>query len=68
MPQSWEQVKHLGIELTIRGIKGKIWAAARLLVSGRILIGATWSQIDEQIQLIKKQSSKQAPVISHKDL
>lgn len=68
MLQTWEEVKHLGMELNIRGFRGRIWSAFRILTSGRIPIGTTWSQIDEQIQLRKKQSNKKMPVISHGDL
>lgn len=68
MTQTWEEVKYGMMELNIRGFKGRIWAAFRILTSGRIPTGATWLQLDEQIQLRKKQSAKKAPVIPYKDL
>lgn len=63
----WEQAKHLGVQLTVVGIKGRIYAALRVLFTGVIITGATWGQLDDNIQSFKNKTKKM-PTISNQEV
>jgi len=62
----WEELKHNGVLLVVNGFMPRLWAALRVLFSGKIVLGVTWSQIDDMI--VKNKQTNKPKGVSNKEI